>query len=89
MHHETTKRLYDAFPPERKSDFWGGYLYLKYTEYFFNKALETADLQPKELPSLDPGIEDMLEALALQVSESAMSSDTSLYHGKIVKLRTL
>jgi len=87
MHHETTKRLFDAFPPERKADFWAGYLYLKYTEYFFNKALETGGLQPIDLPPLDPGIEEMLAALAWQVSEAATSADTSLYHGKIMKFR--
>src|SRR5512139_2814479 len=85
MHHEITKRLYDAFPPERKGDFWAGYLYLKYTEYFFNKALETAGMEPKKLPPLDPAVEEMLSAVAWEVSEKAMSAETSLYHGKIVR----
>jgi NAD-dependent dihydropyrimidine dehydrogenase PreA subunit len=85
MHHEITKRLFDAFPPDRKSDFWGGYLYLKYTEHFFNKALETAGMQPKDLPALDPAVEEMLYALAWQVSEAAGSAETSLYHGKVIR----
>src|SRR5512139_3359725 len=87
MHHEITKRLYDAFPPERKGDFWAGYLYLKYTEYFFNKALETGGMQPKALPPLDPAVEEMLYALAWEISEKAWSAETSLYHGKIVRLQ--
>jgi ferredoxin len=87
MHHTITKKLYDAFPPERKSDFWAGYLYLKYTEYFFNKALEVGGMQPKELPPLDPAVEEMLYAVAWEVSEKAMSAETSLYHGKIVRLQ--
>ncbi len=87
MHHDVTRRLYDAFPADRKSDFWAAYLYLKYTEYFFNKALETAGLQPKELPPLDPAVEEMLRALAWQVSDNAQSADTSLYHGKVVRLQ--
>jgi len=84
MHNEITRRLYDAFPLERKSDFWAGYLYLKYTEHFFNKTLEAAGLQSKELPPLDPAVEEMIEALAWQVADSAESAETSLYHGKIV-----
>jgi hypothetical protein len=87
MRHGTTKRLFDAFPLERKSDFWAGYLYLKYTEHFFNKALETGGFEPMDLPPLDPAIEEMLAALAWQVSECAGSADTSVYHGKIVKFQ--
>ncbi|MFO8011028.1 MAG: 4Fe-4S dicluster domain-containing protein [Dehalococcoidia bacterium] len=87
MRHNITRELYDAFPPERKSDFWPGYLYLKYTEYFFNKALEISGIPSRELPPLDPGLEEMLEALAIDVSENAGSSETSLYHGKILKLQ--
>ena len=87
MHNDITRQLYDAFPPERKADFWPGYLYLKYTEYFFNKALESAGLPPKDLPPIDPGLDDMLEALALQVSENAMSAETSLYHGKVMQFK--
>jgi ferredoxin len=26
MHHEITKRMFDAFPADRKSDFWAGYV---------------------------------------------------------------
>jgi hypothetical protein len=85
MHHTITRKLYDAFPPERKGDFWAAYLYLKYTEHFFNKALEVGGLQPKELPPLDPAVEEMLYAVAWEVSEKAMSAETSLYHGKIVR----
>jgi ferredoxin len=85
MHHDITKRLYDAFPPQRKSDFWAGYLYLKYTEHFFNKGLEAAGFQPRELPPLDPAIEEMLTAIAWQIGENAGSAETSLYHGKVVR----
>lgn len=87
MHHEITKEMWDAFPPDKKGDFWGGYLYLRYTEHFFNKALEQSGLQPKQLPPLDPGLDDMLSALALQVGETAMSPETSVYHGKVLQLR--
>ncbi len=85
MHRKITKDLFDAFPPERKGDFWSGYLYLKYTEHFFNKALEVGGMEPKEMPPLDPAIEEMLSAVAWHVAETADSADTSLYHGKVVR----
>jgi ferredoxin len=87
VHHDITKRLYDAFPAERKSDFWAGYLYLKYTEHFFNKALEVGGFEPRELPPLDPAVEEMLSAIAWQIAENAASAETSLYHGKVVRHR--
>lgn len=86
MHHSTTKRLFDAFPPERKSDFWAAYLYLKYTDYFVHEALDAGGMPTKnDLPPLDPAIVEMLRALAWQVSENAMSAETSLYHGKVLR----
>ncbi len=83
MHH-VTKEMWDAFPPDRKGDFWAAYLYLRYTEHFFNKSLQQSGFQPKDLPSLDPGMEDMLEAVNLHIAENCMSPETSLYHGKIL-----
>lgn len=85
MHHTITKQLYDKFPPERKGDFWPAYLYLKYTEHFVNKALEIGGFECKKLPPLDPAVEEMLYAVAWQVSENAMSTETSLYHGKVMR----
>jgi Pyruvate/2-oxoacid:ferredoxin oxidoreductase delta subunit len=88
VHHDITKRLFDAFPPDRKADFWAGYLYLKYTEHFFNYSLEASGQEPrKDLPKLDESIELMLQAINWHVGEAAMSTETSLYHGKVVKLQ--
>jgi Pyruvate/2-oxoacid:ferredoxin oxidoreductase delta subunit len=85
MHNDVTKRLYDAFPPERKGDFWAGYLYLKYTEHFLNQSAENAGLEPKKLPPLDPGIQEMLRAMSWQIGENSASAETSLYHGKVMR----
>ena len=82
MHHEITKRLFDAFPPDRKGDFWAGYLYLKYTEHFFNYSLEASGLEPrKDLPPLDEGLEEMLRAINWQIGQGALSTETSLFLG--------
>jgi len=85
MHHKTTKQLYDAFPPERKGDFWAAYLYLKYTEHFMRKSLDSMGVEHQPLAPLDPGLEEMLEAVSWQVGENAMSAETSLYHGKVLR----
>jgi Pyruvate/2-oxoacid:ferredoxin oxidoreductase delta subunit len=85
MHHKTTKQLYDAFAPDRKNDFWAGYLYLKYTEHFLSKSMEIMGAEHKPLPPLDPAVEDMLYAVAWQISDNAMSAETSLYHGKVMR----
>lgn len=87
MHHEITRALYDDYPLEDKSEFFGGYLYLKYIQHFLALGLQACGFSPKELPKLDEGIEDMLQALQLQIGEAAMSHETSIYHAKIVKLQ--
>jgi Pyruvate/2-oxoacid:ferredoxin oxidoreductase delta subunit len=87
MHHDITRKLWEAFPPDKKHDFWAGYLYLKYTQHFFNKAIEGAGMKPMDLPPLDPAIEEMLHAVAWQVAEAAGSAETSLYHGKIMRVQ--
>jgi ferredoxin len=80
--------MFDAFPADRKSDFWAGYLYLKYTEHFFNYSLEASGMESrKDLPPLDEGLEQMLQAMNWQIGESALSTETSLYHGKVMQLK--
>jgi len=87
MHHEITRALYDAFPLERKGDFFEAYLYLKYTEHFVKHGFRASGLTARELPDLDEGIEEMLQALNQHIGDAAMSADTSLYHGKVMKLQ--
>lgn len=87
MHHEITKALYDAYPLEHKNDFFAGYLYLKYTQHFLAHGLRASGLTPKELPELDEGIDEMLHFLNQQIGDAAMSYDTSVYHGKVMKLQ--
>lgn len=87
MHDEITRDLYNAFPPERKGDFYAGYLYLKYTEHFFNHSLRASGLTFKDLPALDEGIDDLLQGVVQQIAETAMSYETSLYHGKVMKFQ--
>jgi len=87
MHHEITKALYDAYPLEHKNDFFAGYLYLKYIQHFLAHGLRASGLTAKELPKLDEGIDEMLHFLNQQIGDAAMSYDTSVYHGKVLKLQ--
>ncbi len=86
MHHEVTKKFYEGFPLENKSDALAGYLYLKYTKHFYYYALKLQgiDTKPPE-EKIDEGIEEMLQMLCQQVADSVMGYDTNLYHGKIMK----
>ena len=90
MHHETTKALYELFPLEDKNDFFAIYLYLKYLDHFFYHVFQSLGLPAVERPGkteLDEGLEDMIEAYAQQIGEAALSADTNIYHGKVVKLQ--
>ena len=90
MHHETTKALYELFPLEDKNDFFAIYLYLKYLDDFFYHVFKSSGLPIVERPGkleLDEGLEDMIEAYAQQIGEAALSADTNIYHGKVVKLQ--
>lgn len=90
--HLSTKKFYDAFPPEEKNDFYGGYLYLKYINRFASIACKTLGLPYKEIVHEDlgapeEGIAEMLEAYVNEISEmSAGGAATDIYHAKVVKL---
>jgi hypothetical protein len=86
MVREETRALYDSFPPEDKSMFFAGYLYLKYTKhfYYYSLKLQGVDAKPPE-EEIDEGIAEMLQMLCQAIAEGAMSHDTSLYHGKVMK----
>jgi len=84
---DSTKALYDAFPLERKLDFFAAYLYLKYTPYLVYQGMREGGVNPKELPPLDEGIQEMMEALYQNIGDAAWSTETNVYHGKIVNLQ--
>ena len=87
MHHEINKAIYDAYPLEEKGDALGGYLYLKYTDLFMSTIVRIVGLQVKE-PAypVDEGIAQMMELVSQQVIDAGATRETSIYHGKVVKL---
>lgn len=88
MHHEVTKALYDVFSLENKSDFFPIYLYLKYIDHFIYYAFLSSGLPAKKPEGkLDENIEEMLKYYVQQVADTAPSTETNIYHGKVVKLK--
>ncbi len=85
---DSTKALYDLYPKEDKSDFFPAYIYLKHLDHFFYHALQACGMPTKEREELpDDGIDEMLEASLQRVAETAPDLATSIYHGKVVKLK--
>jgi len=85
---DSTKALYDLYSEEDKSDFFPAYIYLKYLDHFIYHALKACGLPNKEREELpDADIDEMLEASIQRVAEAAPDLATSIYHGKVVKLK--
>lgn len=85
---DSTKALYDLYPEGDKSDFFPAYIYLKHLDHFFYHALQACGMPTKEREELpDAGIDEMLEASIQRVAETAPDLATSIYHGKVVKLK--
>jgi Pyruvate/2-oxoacid:ferredoxin oxidoreductase delta subunit len=88
MHHELTKALYDVFPLQDKNDFFPSFLYLKYIENFIFHAFQSSGLPAKEPPlKLPEDIEVMLKYYVQEIGDTAVTADTNIYHGKVVKLQ--
>jgi len=85
---DSTKALYDLYPEEDKSDFFSAYIYLKHLDHFMYHAIQACGLPTKEREKLpDAGIDEMLEASIQRVADTAPDLATSIYHGKVVKLK--
>ena len=88
MHHEITKALYDVYPLEDKNDFFPAYIYMKYIEHFIYHAFQSSGLPAKEpKEKLDESVDEMLKYYVQQIAETSPSTDTNIYHGKVVKLK--
>ena len=88
MHHEITKALYDVYPLEDKNDFFPAYIYMKYIEHFIYHAFQSSGLPAKEpKEKLDESVDEMLRYYIQQITETSPSTDTNIYHGKVVKLK--
>jgi ferredoxin len=90
--HKSTQDFYDMFPLDKKNDFYGGYMYLKYINRFAQIALKHIGLPHKEIPhpdlgELEDGVKEMLEGYVQEIAASAMGgAATDIYHAKVVKV---
>ncbi len=85
---DSTQELYDMFPLEEKTDFFPAYLYLKYLDHFMHHAFEASGLPSKGPPGdLHEDIDELLKRMIQEVGDAAPDPDTSVYHGKVVKLK--
>lgn len=85
---EVTKALFDSYPMDNKGDFFSAYVYMKYIDHFIYHALNVSGLTPKERTEVpDEGIDELLKAAVQRVAEASPSLETSMYHGKIVKVQ--
>ncbi|MFA5056341.1 MAG: 4Fe-4S binding protein [Dehalococcoidia bacterium] len=83
-----TKALYDSYPMENKSDFFSAYVYMKYIDDFLYHAIKIAGQAPKDRTELpEAGIDELIEAGVQRIAETALSLETSFYHGKVVKIQ--
>lgn len=85
---EVTRALWNSYSQEGKGDFFSAYVYMKYIDHFIYHALKASGLSPKEreeTPQED--IDALLESAVQRVAEASLSNDTSIYHGKVVKVQ--
>jgi ferredoxin len=88
MHHDSTKALYNSYPPEDKNDFFPAYLYMRYPEHFIYHANLAAGLPAQEpAERVDEAITQMMKGYIQQFAETMPSADTSILHGKVLKMR--
>jgi len=85
---DSAKELYDYYPEESKSDFFSAYVYMRYIDHFMYHAIQTSGLPAKEPEEkVDQSIDDLVRATVQRVADGAPDLATSIYHGKVLKLK--
>jgi len=88
MHHELIKALWDFYPPEDKNDFFPAYFYMKHIDRFMYYALLASGLPTKEsVDQHDEDVEQMVKYHVQRIAETALTFETNIYHGKVLKLQ--
>jgi len=88
MHEETTKALWDIYPPADKNDFFPVYHYLKHIDrlmYYAMLQSGLAPMEPEKKP--DEDVDEMVKHHVLRIAETSPSLDTSIYHAKVTTFR--
>ena len=83
-----TQDLFDFYSKEDKNDFYNAYLYMKFLHQFESLVMQNMGLSVNpEIEKIDSSIEEMLQANLSIIGEGFGSSETDLYHSKVVKLQ--
>lgn len=83
MHDESTRALYDFYPPQDKNDFFPAYLYLRYPEHFIYRANLILGLPAQEpAEKVDEGTMQMMNGYIQQFAETVPLAETSTLHGR-------
>lgn len=84
---KTMQDLFNFYNAENRQDFYIAYMYLKHIREFMGQVGATLGLPtaPTERES-QPSVDEMLRAYVLQIGENAISRDTNIYHGKVMKI---
>lgn len=85
---DVVKELYDSYPPEEKNSFFHAYVYMKHIDHFLHHAMAMSGLPVRERKEkLDPDLEVLLKMAVQEIADAAMTHETNIYHGKVVKLK--
>jgi len=89
MENDSTKALWDFYSLEDKDDFTHAYLYLKYIDHFIHHAFLASGLPSKGPPEKlkEEAMDTLLKSLVQNIAEASPDAATSIYHGKVVKLK--
>ncbi len=82
-----TKALFDFYGEEKKEDFEGAYLYMKYLHEFISIIFQGMGKPPiPEVADLDPDTMQKLYKRLAAIALGTGSNETSVYHSKVIKL---
>ncbi len=86
---EATKRFFKMHGNEGIENFIHGYIYARYFNdyvYRMGTLLNLVEVEPDERDRVPDGMSEIVDALVGKVARDSISTETSTYHGKVVKL---
>lgn len=88
MHQESIQKLWDIYAPSDKNDFFPTYHYLKHIDRLMYYAMLQSGLAPRETAGHhDEDVDEMVKHHVLRIAETALTTDTNIYHAKVMSFR--
>jgi len=83
---KTKQDLFNFYNAENRQDFYIAYLYLKHLRDFMSQVFNTLGMETVESEKpVDSSIAEILQLYVMQIAENAPSTETNIYHGKVMK----